>query len=143
MEMALPMTRSYHAISVPVSKLMCYSAFKHPVWFEVTKPITKKEVAGAIRAGFFFDRPLNGGQAFLPEGIRTLHIWRVAYLVVNPDPRPIFVDVGIPHMGVYIDWIVDDGNHRLAAAIFRQDKTIPASISGCVRTIRETLGVVA
>jgi len=137
------MSRADHAILIPVSRLRQYSAFKNPVWFEVTKPITKKEVAGAIRAGFFLDRPLNGGQNFLPEGIRTLHIWRVAYLVVNPDPQPIFVDVGIPHMGVHIDWIVDDGNHRLAAAFYRGDKTIPASIAGCTRTIREKLGVAA
>lgn len=60
------------------------------------------------------------------------HIERIAYLVINKDSKPIDIDVGIPCLNFYIDWMIIDGNHRLAAAIYRGDEYILADIAGQV-----------
>ena len=59
------------------------------------------------------------------------HAARIAYLVINPDFKPIEIDVGIPGI-CDIDWFIMDGSHRLAAAIYRKDKFINADVSGSV-----------
>jgi hypothetical protein len=43
---------------------------------------------------------------------------------------PIEIDVGVPSLGCNIDWPIYDGNHRLGAAIYRNDEYIPVEISG-------------
>lgn len=40
------------------------------------------------------------------------------------------MDVGIPDLNAYVSYMVQDGNHRLAGAIIRGDKTINVNISG-------------
>ncbi|WP_323601038.1 hypothetical protein [Pseudomonas putida] len=59
------------------------------------------------------------------------HSARIAYLVLNPACDPIELDVGCPGLGLGgPSWPVLDGNHRLAAAIFREDEFISAQVSG-------------
>jgi len=60
------------------------------------------------------------------------HVARIAYLVLNPDPTPIEIDVGVPSLGIKVWHIVTDGNHRFCAALFRGDSTICANISGSI-----------
>jgi hypothetical protein len=52
----------------------------------------------------------------------AFHIERIAYLMVNPDDKPLSCeieeDIGLSNLRVY------DGNHRLAAAILRGDQTV-------------------
>ena len=36
----------------------------------------------------------------------------------------------MPAAGHYVSWMVLDGNHRVAAAIIREDSTISATIEG-------------
>jgi hypothetical protein len=55
---------------------------------------------------------------------------KVAWFVINGWQEPIQVDVGIPHMRFRPAKIVTDGNHRLAAAVYRKDRYIPAVVSG-------------
>jgi len=50
--------------------------------------------------------------------------------VVNPSPEPIWIDVGCEALGLYVSWIIQDGNHRLAAALYRGDTTIRVSAGG-------------
>lgn len=57
------------------------------------------------------------------------HAARVAYLCLNRDLSPIELDVGIPSMS-YFNFVLPDGNHRLAASIVMEDETIPASVAG-------------
>jgi hypothetical protein len=77
----------------------------------------------------------------LKSSTRALHARRVAYLVMKPDAEPVMLDVGIPSMGGNVDWIITDGNHRLAAAFYRELPTIEASASGSVSCAKELLGV--
>lgn len=70
---------------------------------------------------------------FIPMGVRgrVAPGWdsqRVAHLVVNPDPWPISIEVTSP-CGA---WTIEDGYHRLAAAIYRRDLTILVGLSGYV-----------
>jgi hypothetical protein len=70
---------------------------------------------------------------FIPMGVRG-HAgpdWdsqRVAYFVANPDPWPISIEVTSP-CGA---WTIDDGFHRLAAAVYRRAPTILVAISGYI-----------
>ena len=54
---------------------------------------------------------------------------RIAYLVTHHDPKPITIDVGIPEFGFNVSWVVQDGNHRVAA-FFPYSPAIEASVSG-------------
>jgi hypothetical protein len=69
------------------------------------------------------------------------HAARIAFLILNEDATPIEIDVGVPHMGCHVEWIIEDGNHRLAAAIFRKDEYIKANISGSTAYASELLGI--
>jgi len=99
------------------------------------KPITREEIAERIR-----EKKLcaESYKHFAPvEWDREKHLRRVAFFVVNPDPTPIGIDVGFGFDDER--WIVHDGNHRLAAAFYRRDKTISAGISGSLDVIKELL----
>jgi len=77
----------------------------------------------------------------ISKASRYLHVQRVAYLVVHGWRDAIDLDVGVPFMGCYVDWIIQDGNHRLAAAIFRNDLYIEALVGGQLSYAAELLGV--
>lgn len=51
------------------------------------------------------------------------------------------MDVGVPSLHCYVDWPVMDGNHRLAAAIYRKDATILACVGGDIDYALELFGV--
>ena len=40
-----------------------------------------------------------------------------------------------------VEWIVEDGNHRLAAAFYREDDRIEVSIGGDIDYAEEVLGI--
>jgi hypothetical protein len=44
-------------------------------------------------------------------------------------------------MGYSMDWILTDGNHRLAAAIFSNLATVPVEFSGEVEFFKELFGL--
>ncbi|MFK4706143.1 hypothetical protein ABIC83_002982 [Roseateles asaccharophilus] len=69
------------------------------------------------------------------------HACRVAYLAVNGWSDPIHLDVGVPSLGCNVDWLIEDGNHRTAAALARGDDFIESIISGSHRHSFELLGV--
>ena len=91
--------------------------------------ITKKEIKEKISKGSVLSLPSSS------EFEKEQHIERIAYLVLNHDPTPIDIDVGVPSLGYYPKWIIEDGNHRLSAAIYRQEKYIFAYCSGEDRVI--------
>jgi len=106
--------------------------FEGVCWADILDgPITREEVQEAIDQGRLRGDPADGySEGEYLSFTRQDHIERVAYFVVHRDPKPIDLDVGIPDMGCYVDWPVQDGNHRFAAAIFRGDETIEAWVMG-------------
>jgi hypothetical protein len=104
--------------------------FTSSVWDGLDAPLTRDEVAEAIRRG---SSALRVGRTPSENRImftRTFHIRRVAWLAVHGWTDPISVDVGIPCMNYTPDWPVLDGNHRFAAALFRGDEAILADCAG-------------
>lgn len=73
---------------------------------------------------------------------RQTHARKVAWFVKNGFRQPLGIDVGVPWLGCHVRHIVQDGNHRLAAAIYRaktlhEDPMLPFIIDGAVEYARE------
>ena len=58
------------------------------------------------------------------------HAGRVAFLVEHEAADAIEIDVGIPALNYWPGWLLLDGNHRLAAAIYARRRTILAQVDG-------------
>lgn len=69
------------------------------------------------------------------------HAARVAFLVENESLDAIEVDVGVPVLNYWPNWMVQDGNHRLAAAIFAGRELIPATVGGQLDYAKRLFGV--
>lgn len=141
------MTASIAPAADPVSKvkvarlLAVCDPFTNP-WGG--KPFTPDEVRQAVAEGKLKATPYskeNGAPRRGGRWSRREHIEHIAWLVVNGWSKPVDIDVGVPSMGCTVKWPLQDGNHRLAAAHVRGDKTLPAVVSGCVQTAFKMLGV--
>lgn len=119
---------------VPVHALLMCSPFDNCVWDTLKSPITRNEIAKALSER----TEIQEGDNSYWE--REQHIAQIAYFVENPSSDPISVDVGCPSLHYYRDWLVTDGHHRLAAAIFRGDETILADVSGQIDYAEELFG---
>ena len=117
------------SILIPLEKLIPWSAFTGVNPWGVGK-FTTEHVHKAIENNRLSSLPHDPSRRNLST--RRYHIQRIAWLAVNGWTDPIQIDVGVPELCSHVDWIVIDGNHRLAAAIVRGDKTISAAVSGSV-----------
>lgn len=95
--------------------------------------IRARDVLAAIGAGRFIDRSFTTAK---DEWDYEMHVARVAYLAAHGWKDPIEVDVGIPSMGYFPAWPIQDGNHRFAAALIMGDKWIWADAQGEVDEIQ-------
>lgn len=116
-----------------------------PCWGDCgSKPITKKEIDVVLARGTEYLVSTTENTCNNNDDIklnRELHIKKIAWFVKNGWKEPIWIDVGVPFMGCYVNHIVDDGNHRFSAAIFRGDKEIKAEMSGSIDYMKE-LGLI-
>lgn len=127
--------KSFHVIEVNKIREYCDPL---ACWMDIEKPITKKEVLACVKAGNaelmetpdIFDSLYHKRQPMTVEETRQAHIKKIAFFVVNDSNKAIDMDVGIPDLNAYVSYMVQDGNHRLAGAIIRGDKTINVNISG-------------
>ncbi len=121
---------AFHTLRLSVVKKFC-----NPLscWPELEgKPITPAEVDTCLAAG---EEALRNTPSWILlatsrrdislEEARQRHIQKIAYFVKHSALSPICLDVtegfGYP---------VEDGNHRLAGAILRGDRTIRAKVAG-------------
>jgi hypothetical protein len=107
-------------------------------WVGLNCPITHQEITEAIKNKDFLAGKDVSVKSFSElyvdvdhKVIRKEHIARIAYLVVNKDNTPVDIDVGIPGYS-YVNWKLVDGNHRFAAALYREDLTIETTFSGSI-----------
>lgn len=126
-------------VQIPVKKLQSIcDPFANPPWG--CPHFGRKAVAGAIKRQRFNARPFSDGHwNFLFSS--SYHTERIAYLAHHGWDDPIQMDVGVPSLHCYVDWPVMDGNHRLAAAIYRKDATILACVGGDIDYALELFGV--
>ncbi len=106
-----------------------YDPFNDPPWIGVAT-ITKNDIKIAIKYGNLEQRPRT---EFTPL-TKDFHVARIAYLVAHPDPTPITI---IKRRDG--DFELDDGFHRLAAAIYRGDETIKAAFEGTKKQLADWL----
>lgn len=109
-------------------------------WIDLESPITEEEIQNCLnnQEEKLIETPLWIKLRNKQERIenREKHIQKIAYFVKNPPNKPISIDVGIPSMHMP-SYIIEDGNHRLAASFFKQRKMIKAFISGESNFIKE------
>ena len=105
------------AVNIPLKYLKKYcNPFKQSPW---QTSVSREDVQKALDTNRLASKP--GGKD---------HAARIAYLVKNPAQDHIFIDVGVPSLGYSIGWMVTDGNHRLAAKIFKREAFILAAVDG-------------
>lgn len=97
-------------------------------------PLRREDIAEALKSGGWTLGEKEWGTG-ASEDIYQCHVLRVAFLIKNPHPDPIELDVGIPSLGSWPSHPICDGNHRFAAALFLRRAWIWASVSGEVRYI--------
>jgi hypothetical protein len=126
----------WHTLSVKRLSKLCKPL---ACWVEIDEAIKPEEVLACIERGeeALVETPLwtsitFGKTNITAEENRRRHIQKIAWFVKNKANEPISVDVGCEALGVWADHIISDGNHRLAAAIIRGDKTIDACVGGGV-----------
>lgn len=127
---------AFHEISVKKLARLCKPL---SCWVEVEQSITPEEIHACIERGdeSLVSTPLWTAFLFKKTTItveenRDRHIQKVAWFVKNGFNDPIEIDVGSSRLGIMVDHLVQDGNHRLAAAIIRGDKTIKAHVGGSI-----------
>lgn len=111
---------SQYRKTVNVKKLLKYvNPLTSPTWTGIVS-ISFEEIKNSIEANELIHPLQTKRKAVLPH---ENHVKRIAYLVVNKDIKPISLLINM-------DGTIrcSDGNHRLAAAIYRGDETIEASI---------------
>lgn len=119
---------------LPIEKVQAlFDPFRDNPWVEHKTAIRKHEVRKAIAAGRMQPKP-KANQT------RRFNIERVAYLAHEGWNDAVEIDVGCPEFGQSSE-LLTDGWHRLAAAIYRKDKTIRANVSGSLDYARDLFGV--
>lgn len=115
--------------------------FRENVW---DVKVTRKMVAKALAEGKLISIPYS----LIPysEQIDDLsnlydHASRIAFFIVNEPKDAIQIDVGIPAINYYPDYLVEDGNHRLAAAIYSKKQFVLANIAGQIDYANELFGL--
>jgi hypothetical protein len=127
-------------INVSLASLEPWNPFSNIVWWaSCVTPITHQEIKEAIDNFRFEESPRE--DSICDPLPREFHIKRIAYLVVYGWDDPIEIDVGVPELCCNIDWIIIDGNHRLAAAFYREEKSIASNCSGSLSHIKERLNL--
>jgi|SRR5579859_5128983 len=115
-------------VPVAVLKKLC-NPLKNPPWALYKResgPISNREIELKIARGPRKFKPYNSKY---PES-RQKHIERIAWLVKNGwGDSYITIDLNY-------DWIIYDGFHRLASAIYRGDEMIWAEVFGSKEEIQ-------
>jgi hypothetical protein len=104
-----------------------YNPFATDIW-GLGKCLTEKDVERAIHGMRFHTKPQGDASWKVMD-----HAMRIAYFVVYGIQDPVLeVDVGVPSLGFNPEWIITDGNHRLAAMLYLGNplKEVGVSLSG-------------
>lgn len=105
--------------------------FRSPVWHGMESPLSRDEIAQAIKDGWTVAHPKE--ENIMEPHPRSYHVGRVAHLVNHGWADPIFIEPGY-------GWMIQDGNHRLAAAFYKRDMTIEVEFSGFLEDIEDAFG---
>ena len=125
-----------YIFNVSVSALSnIYDPFDRSPWDGVDKIDPDEVVAGAVEKSCRSIAHDDAMQNPLAPPKQAYHVKRIAYLVAHPDPEPIVI---VPN--VRGSFQLEDGWHRLAAAIYRGDAKIKVAFGGTRRQLKMWLG---
>lgn len=128
---------------LPVETVAQYCNPFEGCWLDVDTPITMEEVRHILETR---EEALTDTSFVMWEGpepgARERHARKIAFFVRYGYEQPIDIDVGIPSMGCSVDYIVQDGNHRLASDIYRwkmlgEARQSPVLVAGDIAHARE------
>lgn len=132
-----------HMIKVETIKQYCDPL---SAWSELEKPITVEEILLCVKEGrehlektplwteLLFNKNIK---PMTDDEVRENHVKKIAYFLKNKANEAITMDVGFPDLNCYVFNMLEDGNHRLAAAIIRGDKEIFTKVGGSESYARE------
>lgn len=127
-------------VKIDLNKLKeLFNPFESNVWVKIDSPITIDEITDYINKGLYQSPDIEVKHDLIWDvSDRDIHLKRIAWLVKNYDSEqyPILIDFGIPSLGMGF-FEISDGCHRVAAAIYRNDKFIYADCSGEVNEIEK------
>lgn len=119
--------------AIPIFRLAeLANPFEQNPWGTQGPPLVAN-IRKAIESRRFEDKRVK------PNCSEMKHAARIAFLVEHGWLDPIELDVGTSSQD--IRWIVSEGNHRLAAAIYRNDAFIAAEIAGLARRAADWFGL--
>jgi hypothetical protein len=105
-----------------------------PPWRHTNGPIVGL-VAEALAEDDLWPMPVE------PDAPKSVHVARIAWFVRKGWDDPIQIDLGCPSFpGWRPTWPITDGNHRLAAAEYRDDAEILLEWGGEVALARRVFG---
>ena len=113
-----------------------WNPYRETVWVKIKKPITREEVTAVLAEGNIKPKRVR---KYLIWDISTCreHLVRIAWLVRHwKDKYPLEIDVGCQGSSGFV---VCDGNHRLAAAMYLRKRWVWANMSGDCEWIKEYL----
>jgi len=109
-----------------------FDSRSRPWSLQENRPISISEVQRAVSLEQLVSPEREEHFKYYGKRYRELHVRRIAWFVVNGVVKPISIYV-CPFLKDLTSgerWIITDGNHRLAAAIVRNDSFVPSSIRG-------------
>lgn len=124
---------------IPIERLGVMNPLNDPPWFDGAG-VTRVGVQAAIDAGQFETLPYPGySYSKESEWDSARHERRIAYLTVFRSEHPISVEF----VDSYQDSLeIQDGWHRLAASIMREEREIPVAVGGYFRFSVSRLGAI-
>lgn len=117
-------------VATPTFALVYWSAFATTIWPEQSGRYRSRDILELVRTKQFESRPYGGPPREYSHG---WHARRIAYLVENFPATPI--EVYVDPYNLYIN----DGNHRLAAAMVRREPLIRVDLDGWLDEYIRTL----
>ncbi len=124
---------------VPIDRVLgIIDPIANPPWHDGID-VSERGVAAALAAGRYEKRPYSSNLVTVcgKGWTSQRHEERIAWLVANPPLDPIEVEISC-----YGDAGVDDGMHRLYAAVIRGDVTVRVRIGGFIDHGPQALGVI-
>lgn len=126
---------------VPLDRLgRHFNALEQSPWHD-GQGVTREGVLKALDEGRLETVPYSLGCTWeeREDWSPRRHEERIAYLVVNPSDQPISIEFNYPDDE---EMTVDDGHHRLAAAIIRNDEYVLIQLGGYFSNCVRALGVI-
>lgn len=118
-----------------------FGVVSHGRWMDINTPITKMEVLEflntnptlpALASGYCCKFGNDGDKT--EDDFRREHLVRIAWLIRNPHTwEPIFLDEN-----QFSTVTLEDGHHRVYAAVFTGQRTIDVEYSGNWKSFRES-----